>query len=58
MLQTLRIELTGMRGAMLAALLSGLLAAPVGCSSSSPTPVTVQTVNAWTEGSMNKGNRW
>lgn len=38
MLQTLRIELRGTRGAMLAAVLSALLAAPVGCSSSDTPP--------------------
>ncbi len=38
MLQTLRIALTGTRGAVLAAVLSGLLAAPLGCSSSDTPP--------------------
>lgn len=38
MLQSLRNELAGTRGAMLAAVLSALLAAPVGCSSSDTSP--------------------
>ena len=38
MLQTLRIELAGTRGGVLASVLCALLAAPVGCSSSDAPP--------------------
>ena len=38
MLQTFRDKLTGTRGAMLAAVLTGILAAPAGCSSSDAPP--------------------
>ena len=45
MLATFRTGLTGARGAIIAAVLSGLLAAPIGCSSSD-TPPPAQPTSA------------
>jgi Protein of unknown function (DUF3300) len=50
MLQSLRYELAGARGAILTAMLSGLLAAPIGCSSSdTPPPPSAATTQAATQ---------